>query len=730
MMRLAYQLLEQDPAYMDQKEYFPTIDGILEWEGVVAKTDRVIMEGGEWRGKGKSGGPDAAGKSKDSYHYYNALLAEGQRGNVDTSVERHFKELLLQMYSQGDFFNRDKPNNDTNHNAAWAAHYLGDAYVPYHSVGRFTAGMKVGKLTPAEAGPAYLYDYKAAELAGAEINPDSIVQPPDWYGNGNDFSDIYSYYMTNHRTNEDKDWFDPWYYNGPYWYNGIKGLGPNAVLGSHQSWEGWAHTYITDNNLAKVPTAYSEDWKNAIPKFNSALSNIENQAAMARDFTIASAKETVNNMAVFTKKPDVAFNKAAERVATLWRASITALRPEIKVTPDTGNPKLLKVTATIKSLEPKDPAVNVKAKLTVEGGTIRGEAIHNADNQGRVATGKPIPGSYNKPDTVESVKVTPGHPWVTEWQVDSDNPDACKFQMEVICEYQKTPDLQYAVCEAGKPLSVTISPDQVEAKDKVTLTVKVEPAQKVELEIKDWGPLKAKQGKLSTDKNGVFKGDFNVKDGTASGTYDISVSAPKLNQEGTASFRVGKIDLSWAKQFRIIIGVEASGHKVTPGMPGIRVDEVFTGSFTGNTFHGALQPRDGYVRTGTTTSFTGTGTVTISVEPTDTETYFKVTNYSMELKSEHVTKSAPVTTTYIYECSLSGPSTADSRPIPIGENAPKVDEYGWWNEKVIGGADVRSNIDNIKITTKISAKSGKNTTETLGNPTSNQYSFIVMGFSK
>jgi hypothetical protein len=372
MMKLAYQLLEKDPAYIDQKEYFPTIDGILEWEGVVAKTDRVILEGGEWRGRrAKSGGPDAAGKSKDSYHYYNARLQEGQRGNADTSVEKHFTELLLQMYSQGDFYKREKPNNDTNHNAAWAAHYLSDTYVPYHTVGRFTAGMQVGKLTSAEAGPAYLHDYEAAELVGADMSSDSIVHPPEWSGLDNDFSDIYSYFQR-YRTNEDKDWFDPWYYNG------IKGLGPNTVLGSHQKWESWAHDNITDNNLAKVPTAYSEDWKNATPEFNHALSNIEKQAAMAREFTITSAKETVNHMAVFTKKPDVAFNKAAQRLATLWRASITALKPEIKVTPDASNPKLLKVTATIKSNEPNDPAINVKAKLTVEEGIIRGDAIHNA----------------------------------------------------------------------------------------------------------------------------------------------------------------------------------------------------------------------------------------------------------------------------------------------------------------------------------------------------------------
>lgn len=431
MMKLAYKLLEKDPAYIDQKEYFPTISGILEWEGVAAKTDRVIMQGGEWRGRNsKSGGPDAAGKSKDSYHYLNPRLEEGKCGNADIAVERYFKDFMMQMYGQGDFSNRDKPNDDTNHNAAWAAHYLGDTYVPYHTVGRFKKGMQIGKLSSAEAGPAYLYDFMAAELAGTSIKPESIVPAPDWSGLDNDFSDVYLYY-SKYLAVADKDWFDPWYYNGPYWSNKIR-AGPNLVLGSHQSWESWAHGYITGNNLAQVPTAYSKDWKNAKPGFNLRISNIENQAAMARAFAIASAKETAANMAVFTKKPDLAFNKAAQSVATLWRASITALRPEIKVTPDAGTPKLLKVTATIRSVEPNDPATNVKAKLTVTGGAIRGVAIH---------------------DPVHPVTVTSDRPWITEWQVDSNNPSACTFELEAIGEYENIPDLQYAFTKGPKSVS-------------------------------------------------------------------------------------------------------------------------------------------------------------------------------------------------------------------------------------------------------------------------------------
>ena len=270
MMKLAYQLLEKDPAYVDQKEYFPTIDGILEWEGVVAKTDRVILEGGEWRGRdAKSGGPDAAGKSKDSNHYYNPRTGKGA---ANKAVETCFKELLLQMYGQGDFFNRDKPDDDTNHSAAWAAHYLGDLYVPYHTVGAFTTELSAGILSAEEAGPEFLYTPYECQFIDGRLNCDSMEKPPEWNGLNNDFTDIYSYFRR-YRSNPDKDWFDPWYYNG------IKGLGPNTVLGSHQLWESWAHGYIVDGNLAKSPTSYSKDWMNTAPEFNQPLTHIENQTA-------------------------------------------------------------------------------------------------------------------------------------------------------------------------------------------------------------------------------------------------------------------------------------------------------------------------------------------------------------------------------------------------------------------------------------------------------------------
>jgi hypothetical protein len=166
-------------------------------------------------------------------------------------------------------------------------------------------------------------------------------------------------------------------------------------------------------------------------------------------------------MASYTKAPQGGFNKAVERMATLWRASLTALRPSVQVAPDPANPKLLRVVATIQSVEPVDPARNVQAKLTAEGGKVRG-----SDTQ------------------VVKGDVTPATPGLLRWDVDAADPDSCKLRLEVICTYANTPDLQYSVVEPGRDrITVEVSPSQVRAGDKVKLTVKVQPAEKTDLTV-------------------------------------------------------------------------------------------------------------------------------------------------------------------------------------------------------------------------------------------------------
>ena len=367
IIKLAYAKLSESPAYKDQKDIFPGVEDIVSWDEVIVKDKATaIFGGGAWR-DGKKGGPDADGRSKDSEHYYNP----SKGGDAPSSVETHFSELLLQMYDQGNFAGKTKPNDSTNNHAAWSAHYLADIFVPYHVVGMPATEVTYNPLSIEESGLPVLWEPDAAKLNEDDnIEPSSIVNPPPSWGLDGDFTKAIDYFKYKQKGDREKrDWFDPWYYTG------VKGMGSNISIGvgSHASWESSAHRYITSNGLAKIPAGYSVDWENAKPEFGKPVENIENQAAQAKAFTIAQATGTKNNTGLYLKKQELAFNKAIEAVATLWRASLTALRPEIKVEPVAGNPKLLKVTATVRSVEPSEPATKVKARLTATDGTIRGK---------------------------------------------------------------------------------------------------------------------------------------------------------------------------------------------------------------------------------------------------------------------------------------------------------------------------------------------------------------------
>jgi hypothetical protein len=186
---------------------------------------------------------------------------------------------------------------------------------------------------------------------------------------------------------------------------------------------------------------------------------------------------------------------------------------------------LLRVVATIQSVEKVDPAKNVQAKLTADGGKVRGSEI------------QPVKGD-----------VTPGKPGLLSWEVDAANPDSCKLRLEVICNYDNTPDLQYAVVEPGKDkITVEVSPNQVRAGDKVKLTIKVQPAEKTELSVTNWGPLEKKsnwfsfweKADLTTDGKGTFSGELTVSKSAKDDSYDIKVEAGKIKLAGSAKIYVG-----------------------------------------------------------------------------------------------------------------------------------------------------------------------------------------------
>jgi hypothetical protein len=243
MIKLAYEKLAQDPAWQDQKELFPDRDDILGWEGVVVNNlVSGIIWGGEWVDP-KRGGPDAEGKTKDSFHYYNPLTSEG---GAPAAVADYYNKLLLKLYNQGNF-GKSQPDDDTDHDASWSAHFPADVSVPYHISGIPSNKLK-NRLSVRESGPHFLWLPADAKLdeSGTAMDPNSVVLPDESWGRNEDFTTDVSLFKSKFNGNDLKDWFDPWYYNG--WAKG----GPNALIGSgsHASWEAWAHQFIVKNKLS------------------------------------------------------------------------------------------------------------------------------------------------------------------------------------------------------------------------------------------------------------------------------------------------------------------------------------------------------------------------------------------------------------------------------------------------------------------------------------------------
>ena len=731
LMKAAHEFLAEDMAVKESSRPFPDIESVMDWDRVyVYSVPSAMFHGGEWRWPWKDkGGPDATGATKDSFHYYNPVT---EQGGAPDAVSEYYASLVEEIDKPQDTKRDTKkdadPDNMLSKAAAWSAHFLADMHVPYHVVG--VPAVPWYKLSEAQAGPGYLCDPETLKLDNdRKVIESTIVQPADAWGQDGDFSGATSYFKTSVHSKDTlkHDWFDPWYNNGP----GV-GLSPNAkvAVSSHARWETEANRQLVDRAALARPLAYDVGpmgWENAVPQFGLPQQNMENHAAKARAYTVAAAKETRGKTAQYLKYPAEAANKAIERIATLWRSAFTALRPEISVTPSAGDPKVLRVTATVKSVEPRDPAVKVRAKLNVEGGKARGDEVHSADAPGKQPAGKPVFYSMPKP-----VEVLPGSPWVTEWEVDTDNPDSCQFSLEVIGEYRKTPDLQYAECKYARPLSVTLTPSQVEPKGKeVTLTVRVDPPQETDLEIKikppqkseidlkDWGSPKGAWGKLSTGKNGEFKANFSVKEGTASGSYQVIARAPKLKQQGSASLSVGRLDLSWVRKFRFILETGSNKDKYSENNLALKVDQTYEGGFNGNTFTGKLQPKDGY---------SGTGDVTITVMPTGIPTYYRVTQFNLNVDVEKTVKTAQSTSTSTVKCTLEGDAPAGSLEVPIGDKVP-IDAYGAWMKHAFQGEEVCKYIKAVSIV----QKTQYSTQTKVDGPyrhICNTYASIRMGFAK
>lgn len=394
----AYALLAADPAF--DPAVFPTLAEIQAHEGV------------NWFGTGAwfdylvGPGPDSEGASQYSDHYYNPTTTEG---DGPTASADQYVDLANGM--------AEGKKDAAALGAAWGAHFLADMYVPFHVVGGYRDTVQAEYTRQGGAGASTM------TLAEAVTGPVDLcyrcgIKDWSWFGADNfktevgRFLGIATPVTTGASGNSHLDWFDPWYYNGT-WPASVKSS-------SHVVWEG-----AVTHPAAGAVSGYDTRWQNATPGFGSPAAA---QKAQVEALAIAAATETRTNLVARIGDDDPAINHAIQSAYTVWRASISALRPDIAVEQDPSAPGAYKVTAIVNNVAP-ETAKNVRVRLTVTGGAITGGTPEQpiASPGGVVKTDKSI-----------------------QWAVKTDKPSECSLTLEVIGSYAQTPDLQYAKFQ--KPL--------------------------------------------------------------------------------------------------------------------------------------------------------------------------------------------------------------------------------------------------------------------------------------
>jgi len=476
---------------------FPPLAEVLAHEGVRWNSGFSLDLVGSNQYDIVGNGPDDETKTKYSDHYFNPLLNNGKGlGNAPNAASDYYLKLVEAMQSP-----RTTGRVSAGQGAAWSAHFLADMYVPYHVV-----GMPGDRALAADRDSSYLLDETITGPGYLYGRPTAPRVPEGGWGGGTNFARSIGRYIAYYRDmdpNANRDWFDPWYLNGPglwdvkLWY------------GSHVRWEVLANQAYERSPYSGTRETDAPGWLNAMSEFDSAFAL---QGRQVMDYTISSARVTRTHIYEYWKSPEKGTYSAIEAVYAMWRASISALKPQIEVLPQGGD--LYQLRATVTNIADED-VESVRLKLTVTGGQLQGEPLHDVPRIGR------------------------GGHTTYAWQVTAPSVDQLHATLEVIGSYQVTPDLQYARAESLRPLEVTVSPEAIRAGDKVTLMVRVEPPQVTTLRVIDWGPLERISDAVATSATGVFAREIAVKGDTSDGWYSVEVESPTTGMSGSAHFYVG-----------------------------------------------------------------------------------------------------------------------------------------------------------------------------------------------
>ena len=391
----AHLRLQNDPAYYGSG--FPVVNAILSYEGVKFNGAYQTVR---W---GMSGpGPDSEGRTQYSDHYYNPKIRQDGAGGAPDSVTEEYESLVVGLL--------DGNPNKSAKAASWGAHFLADMHVPYHVVGipGEEAYADEAYLSLAESGPTCLW------------NPGSPDEEPSFgWGRDRSFSRAFEKYRKYSADRDYRDWLDPWYING------LRGpWGIDILTGSHASWEKAVHAEHVRHsakNYKQIP--YEPSWKNEsfsrhafIHLSTDRSLPSEKQLDQVKQYTKEAATETRNNIRPYLKEPMTPVDRAIQRVATLWRASISALKPSIRHV--AISPGEREVACAVENVSKKYRAADVLVKLTVD------EDIIGFKRLGELAGG----------ETQEFA-----------WQFEAEDSAQGMAQLEVIGTYQNLPDLGYAV---------------------------------------------------------------------------------------------------------------------------------------------------------------------------------------------------------------------------------------------------------------------------------------------
>jgi hypothetical protein len=409
--------LQADPAFA--ANLFPSIYGIKDHEGV-----ELGLEG-ELTGKGA----DAPGMSTYSEHYYNPRTNEG---SAPTSVARYYSVLI-----RDNLLNPKSTAEAGPKAAAYSAHFLADIFVPYHVNGASRAQAEniwidqhAGNfLTPdviSRVGVTAMHPVAPLITLPETITGSQALSylTPIKGDNRNFYTELSRFLILTQPS--EFDWFDPWYYNGDTEIGGMY-----YKQSSHILWEGRPTGQVSASafhqQVGQGLTGYDPKWRNATPIFDSPWVS---QSEQARQFAIVKATETRALQATYFNNPTLALSNTIRAVYTLWRASISGLRPEMEFQPD-GNG--YRVTGKVTNAA-SAPASSLRARLTPTNCTVVGDKEKSLGSS--LAAGK-----------TQTVSAS--------WQIQPMADKACQLRLEVTAAYA-IPDLQYAKVES------TFSPKQVE----------------------------------------------------------------------------------------------------------------------------------------------------------------------------------------------------------------------------------------------------------------------------